>query len=227
MFTIKICGVTTVDDARAVAAAGADAIGINFYAHSPRFVPLERAQHVAAVIPRGVVRVGLFVNAPAEAVCGAFDALGLDLIQLHGDEPPEFLAGLGARPVMRAFRVGSEGVKPVAAYLERCRELGTLPALALVDARRPGQYGGTGQTADWDALANERAMLGDVPLVLAGGLTPENVATAIYRVRPTAVDTASGVETKPGHKDADAVRRFVAAAREAFANVGQDDQWDT
>lgn len=227
MFTIKICGVTTVEDALAVAAAGADAIGINFYAHSPRFVPLERAQHVAAVIPRGVVRVGLFVNAPAEAICGAFDALGLDLIQLHGDEPPEFLAELGARPVMRAFRVGGEGLKPVAAYLDRCRALGTPPAMALVDAHRAGQYGGTGQIADWDALANERAMLGDVPLVLAGGLTPENVATAIYRVRPAAVDTATGVETEPGRKNPEAVGRFIAAARAAFAKVGQDDQWDT
>jgi phosphoribosylanthranilate isomerase len=190
-------------------------------------LPLERAQHVAAIVPKGVLKVGLFVNAPAEAICGAYDALGLGLIQLHGDEPPEFLTELGMRPVMRAFRVGNDGLKPVADYLERCRVLGAPPALVLLDAHRDGQYGGTGTKADWDRIANERELLGDVPLVLAGGLTPDNVAQAIYRVRPAAVDTASGVETSPGNKDGDAVRRFVAAARDAFEQLGRDDQWET
>ncbi|MEX2187786.1 MAG: phosphoribosylanthranilate isomerase [Pirellulales bacterium] len=227
MFTIKICGVTTVDDARAAAAAGADAIGLNFYGESPRFLPLERAQHVAVVIPKGVVRVGLFVNAPAEAICGAFDALGLDLIQLHGDEPPEFLAELGKRPVMRAFRVGDDGLAPVVRYLDRCGELRMSPAMILLDAQQAGKYGGTGVTADWNALAEQRSLLGNLPLVLAGGLTADNVAEAIYRVRPDAVDTASGVETSAGQKDRDAMRRFVTAAREAFDNVSRDDQWDT
>jgi phosphoribosylanthranilate isomerase len=222
MFAIKICGVTSVDDARAVAAAGADAIGLNFYAGSPRFLPLERAQHVAANIPANVLRVGLFVDAPAETICGAYDALGLDLIQLHGDEPPEFLAELGDRPVMRAFRVGAEGLRPVADYLGRCRELGTVPAMVLVDAFVADQRGGTGKTADWDALVAERHLLGDAKLVLAGGLTPDNVADAIRRVRPDAVDTASGVESSPGQKDHDAVRRFVAAARQAFRELISD-----
>jgi phosphoribosylanthranilate isomerase len=222
MFTIKICGVTTVDDALAVAAAGADAIGLNFYAGSPRFLPLERAQHVAANIPAKVLRVGLFVDAPAEVICGSYDALGLDLIQLHGDEPPEFLAELGDRPVMRAFRVGSDGLQPVVDYLARCRELGASPAMVLVDAFVAGERGGTGKTADWDALVAERHLLGDVKLVLAGGLTPDNVADAIRRVRPDAVDTASGVESKPGVKDHDAVRRFVAAASAAFRELTND-----
>jgi phosphoribosylanthranilate isomerase len=216
MFTIKICGVTTADDARAVAAAGADAIGLNFYAHSPLFLPLENAQHVAASIPRKVVRVGVFVNAPAETICGAYDALGLDLIQLHGDEPPEFLGELGDRPVMRAFRIGDEGLQPAAEYLARCRELGTPPAMVLVDAHRSGQYGGTGMTADWEMLVRERGLLDGIRLVLAGGLTAGNVADAIRCVRPTAVDTASGVESAPGRKDVGAVSRFVAAARGAF-----------
>jgi len=222
MFTIKICGVTTVDDARAVAAAGADAIGLNFYAGSPRFLPLEQAQHVAANIPAKVLRVGLFVNAPAEAICGAYDALGLDLIQLHGDEPPEFLAELGDRPVMRAFRVGAPGLQAVAEYLARCRELGTAPAMVLVDAFLADQRGGTGKTADWDALVAERQLLGDTKLVLAGGLTADNVAEAIRRVRPDAVDTASGVESRPGLKDLDAVRRFVAAASQAFQELNSN-----
>jgi phosphoribosylanthranilate isomerase len=217
MFQIKICGVTTIDDAKAVAAAGADAIGLNFYAGSSRFLPLEQAQHVAAIIPPKVLKVGVFVNAPAEAICGAYDALGLDLIQLHGDEPPEFLAELGDRPVMRAFRVGPEGLQGVAAYLARCRELGTPPALVLVDAFVADQRGGTGKTADWDKLVAERHLLGDTPLVLAGGLTPDNVAEAIRRVHPAAVDTASGVESSLGKKDLAAVRRFVEAATQAFA----------
>jgi phosphoribosylanthranilate isomerase len=223
MFTIKICGVTTVDDARAVAAAGADAIGINFYADSPRFVPLEQAQHVAASIPRKVVRVGVFVNAPAEAICGAYDALGLHLIQLHGGEPPEFLRELGDRPVLRAFRVGAEGLRPLAEYLAQCRELGTPPAMVLVDAHRPGQYGGTGMTADWDLLTRERGLLDGIPLVLAGGLNADNVADAIQQVYPTAVDAASGVESAPGRKDVDAVSRFVAAARRAFDAWARED----
>jgi phosphoribosylanthranilate isomerase len=226
MFTVKICGITTVDDARAVAAAGADAIGLNFCGDSPRFLPLERAQHVAAVIPHGVAKVGVFVNAPAEAICGAFDALGLDLIQLHGDEPPEFLAELGRRPVMRAFRVAADGFVPVAAYLKRCRELGTEPALVLIDAHHPGIFGGTGKTIDWNAPNMDRTLLGDYPLVLAGGLTPENVVAAIYRVRPAAVDTASGVEIKPGQKDHEAVRRFASAARKAFDEISRDDLWE-
>jgi phosphoribosylanthranilate isomerase len=223
MFTIKICGVTNVDDARAVVAAGADAIGLNFYADSPRFLPLERAQHVAASLPRKIVRVGVFVNAPAEVICGAFDMLGLDLIQLHGDESPEFLGELGERPVMRAFRMGAEGLCPAAEYLARCRELGTLPAMVLVDAHRSGQYGGTGVVADWNTLTRERELLGGIPLVLAGGLNAENVGEAIGRVYPTAVDTASGVEISPGRKDADAVIRFVAAARRAFDDINRED----
>lgn len=227
MFTIKICGITTVDDARAAAAAGADAVGLNFYGESPRFLPLEQAQHVAAVVPKGVLKVGLFVNAPAEAICGAYDALGLGLIQLHGDEPPEFLAELGRRPVMRAFRVGADGLPPIAEYLRRCGELGTPPAMVLLDAHRAGQFGGTGTPADWDHIADERSLLGDVPLALAGGLTADNVAAAIFRVRPSAVDTASGVETRPGHKDAAAMQRFVAAARAAFEQLDRDDEWET
>jgi phosphoribosylanthranilate isomerase len=222
MFKVKICGVTTVDDARAVAAAGADAIGLNFYAASPRFLPLERAQHVAANIPAKVLRVGLFVNAPAETICGAYDALGLDLIQLHGEEPPEFLSELGDRPVMRAFRVGTAGLQPAAEYLARCRELRTSPAMVLLDAFVADQRGGTGKTADWDALAAERHLLGDAKLVLAGGLTPDNVADAIRRVRPAAVDTASGVESRPGVKDHDAVRRFVTAASQALQGLASD-----
>src|SRR5688500_16570390 len=119
-FQIKICGLTRVEDVRAAAAAGADAIGLNFYAGSPRFVEPPQAQHLIAAAPRGMVNVGVFVNADVETICGICDALGLVLIQLHGDEPPEFLTELGNRPVMRAFRVDDRGLSPVADYLAEC-----------------------------------------------------------------------------------------------------------
>lgn len=220
MFRVKICGITNVADARAVVQAGADAVGLNFYPKSPRYVAPDRARHIAARLPAGVVKVGLFVNADAAEVCETFDRLGLDLIQLHGDEPPEFLDSLRPRPVMRAFRLGPAGLPPVLEYLDRCRQLGCSPQLTLLDAHIPGQFGGTGMTADWTVAKGYPADPEHPPLVLAGGLTPQNVAQAIRAVRPTAVDTASGVELSPGRKDPAAVVDFVEAARQAFSAIG-------
>jgi phosphoribosylanthranilate isomerase len=218
MFRVKICGITSVDDARAVAAAGADAVGLNFYPKSPRCITLEKAWQIVDAVPAGMVKVGVFVNATAEEVCCTFDELGLGLIQLHGDEPPIYLAELGGRPVMRAFRLGEAGLGPLHEYLDRCRQLKCMPRLVLIDACVEGRYGGTGQVADWQALSGYPFETDDPPLVLAGGLTPENVAEAIHIVRPAAVDTASGVESSPGRKDPAAVRAFVRAARGAFAD---------
>lgn len=215
MFRIKICGITTAEDATIVAHAGADAVGLNFYPKSPRFLAPERAEAVARSVPAGVVKVGLFVNASAEHVCATFDDLGLDLIQLHGDEPPEFLVALGGRPVMRAFRVGRDGLRPVEQYLARCCQLGGVPRMTLVDAQVQDAYGGTGQVANWDAV--KQYAVANPPLVLAGGLTPANVGEAIHAVHPAAVDTASGVESSPGRKDPSLVHHFVTAARAAFA----------
>lgn len=217
MFRIKICGITTVEDAQLTADAGADAIGLNFYAKSPRAIGLEQAQAIARVLPSTVVKVGLFVNASVEQIVHSFEAVPLDLIQLHGDEPPELLAALAGRPILRAFRLTEAGLSPVAAYLAACRQLGCTPHAVLLDAYRPGHYGGTGETADWSAAASYVAEATPPPLVLAGGLTSENVAEAIRRVRPTAVDTASGVEAKPGRKDPARLRAFIQAARQAFA----------
>lgn len=214
MFRVKICGITTVDDATLVAQAGADAIGLNFYPRSPRWLAPDRAEAVARAVPPSVVKVGLFVNAPAEEVCATFDRLGLDLIQLHGDEPPEYLLELGNRPVIRAFRVGPGGLQPVEHYLARCHQLGGVPQMTLVDAQVQGAYGGTGQVTDWDVVRTYSS--NNPPLILAGGLTPTNVGAAIAAVCPKAVDTASGVESSPGRKDAALVHQFVAAARAAF-----------
>lgn len=221
MFRVKICGVTTPEDARTAAEAGADAVGLNFYPKSPRYLTPEAARAVADAVPAGVVKVGLFVNAPAETICRTFDELGLGLVQLHGDEPPETIAELGGRPVMRAFRLGPNGMRPVGEHLGKCELLGRMPELVLLDAFRKGTYGGTGEVADWSAAKTYRA-IGNPPLpplVLAGGLTPENVAEAIRTVRPAAVDTASGVESAPGRKDPELVRRFVRTALEALESI--------
>jgi len=222
MFRIKICGITNVEDARAAAGAGADAVGLNFYAPSPRYVDLELARKIVASLPRGIIKVGLFVNADVDEVIRRFDELGLDLIQLHGDEPPRYLGQLGGRPVMRAFRPGAEGLEPVGRYLTDCRQLGCAPRLVLIDALVSGEYGGTGRVADWQLLKTYRAGPETdwrPPLVLAGGLTPGNVAEAIHAVRPAAVDTASGVELQRGRKDRAAVEAFVRAARAAFESL--------
>jgi phosphoribosylanthranilate isomerase len=219
MFRIKICGVTRVDDALMVAEAGADAVGLNFYPASRRYLPRQAAEAIVAALPSHVTKVGLFVNAPAAEVAEICDRLHLDIIQLHGDEPPEYLAQLPGRPVMKAFRLGPEGLEPVAAYLHQCREAGCVPALCLVDSFKPGHYGGTGQVADWTKLETYPFNEWHPPLVLAGGLTPENVGRAIEQAGPLAVDTSSGVESSPGQKDPVLVQRFVAAAKAAFAKL--------
>ncbi len=122
MFTIKICGITRPEDARAAAEAGADAIGLNFYPQSSRAIDLQRAQAIIAALPAEMIKVGLFVNAQLAEICRTYDALGLDLIQLHGDEPPDLLSALGGRPVMKAFRAaGADGLSMMLDYLETCR----------------------------------------------------------------------------------------------------------
>jgi len=224
MFSIKICGVTSVNDALMVAAAGADAVGLNFYPKSPRYVTPELARRISEALSWRVVKVGLFVNASSREVCRTFDQLRLDLIQLHGDEPPEFLGELGGRPVMRAFRVGADGLRPVAEYLDQCGKTGCTPRLVLMDSAQDGQYGGTGALPDWSALEGYPIEAAHPPMVLAGGLTPENVGHAIHTVRPTAVDAASGVETSPGRKGDLLVQRFVKAARQAFESMARPDE---
>ena len=220
MFRVKICGITRPEDALAAAAAGADAIGLNFYSRSTRFVGQEQARRIAAVVPAGVVRVGVFVNASAEEIVQTFVGTPLDLVQLHGDEPPELVCRLGDRPVVRVFRVGQGGLAAALEYLDRCHHLGTTPRLVLADAAAGQAYGGTGEVADWSALRGYPVADWHPPLILAGGLTPENVADAIRAVRPAGVDTASGVEASPGVKDHELIRRFVEAARAALAELG-------
>jgi len=214
-FRIKICGITSVEDAETCVAEGADALGLNFYSHSTRHLRPELAAAVAKSIPADVVKVGLFVNASANEILAARSLLELDAVQLHGDESPEFLAQLNGIPLMRAFRCGPD-LSPVLAYLSRCADLKASPGAVLLDAYHPGQFGGTGVVADWGAIAALRQEFSDYHLVLAGGLTATNVANAIATVRPSAVDSASGVETAPGRKSHELVRAFVAEANGAF-----------
>ena len=208
MFRIKICGMSNVEDALAATRAGADAVGLNFFPGSKRFVALDTAREIARAIPAGVVKVGVFVNAGADHVRRVFESVGLDAVQLHGDEPPELVAELVGLPVVRAFRLDARGFAPVDQYLAVCSLNGTAPQMILVDAHVPGQYGGTGQSLNWQAVADEAARPDRPPLVLAGGLTAKNVAEAIGTVKPAAVDTAGGVETGPGKK---APEKFIAA----------------
>jgi len=217
MFRIKICGITNIDDALVAADAGADAIGFNFFRKSRRFIVPEAALEITAKLPPGVMKVGVFVNLQPSEITAIANRVGLDCIQLHGDEPPELLAALPRNlQVIRAHRFGQQAFAPLLSYLEECRAVGRSPDAVLIDADSGTEFGGTGRTADWEQIAAHRAELGALSLILAGGLTPQNVSEAIANVHPTAVDVASGVELQPGIKDHELVRRFVTAARQSF-----------
>lgn len=224
MFRVKICGVTTPDDADSCVEAGADAIGLNFYPPSPRYVPRDVARAVARRIPPTVSKVGVFVNAPLEEVRKTCDDVGLDAVQLHGDESPQMVSQLAEYRLIKAFRCARPDPEQVSQYLLACAALAGRLEAVLIDACRSGSYGGTGQVAEWSLVRQLRALPISVPVILAGGLRPENVAAAIEATRPAAVDTASGVESGPGRKDPARVREFVRRAREAFELVASRDR---
>ena len=218
MFHIKICGITRLEDGLNAAAAGADAVGFNFCRNSPRYIEPASAQTIGAQLPKLMLRVGVFVDATVDGIWKVFEAAKLNAIQLHGDEPPPIIAALPPNVlVLRAFRMCETGLAPLAEYIAAAAASGRAPDAVLIDAHSPHAHGGTGQTVDWQRVSEERSMLGDMPLILAGGLTPRNVADAIGLAQPNGVDTASGVETSPGIKDASMIRGFVTAAHEALA----------
>jgi len=199
---VKICGITNTADAHAAVEAGADILGFVFHPSSPRKVAIESAAGIAATLPPYILRAGVFVDADAEMVFGAVQECGLNLLQFHGSEPPEFCRQFGVMSV-KAFRI---------------RDAGSLGGLRsydtdawLLDAFSQGKPGGTGEHFDWD-LAIEAVKFGK-PIFLAGGLTPENVAGAVRRVHPFGVDVSSGVEAAPGRKDHAKVREFIRAAK--------------
>lgn len=209
---IKICGITTEEDALSAADLGADAIGLNFYPPSPRYIPADRAAHIVRALPPFVEPVALFVNEPLASALAAARQLGaVRTVQWHGEQP-EPCAELTFQYIP-AFQVrDADALARVLRFLDLCRRLDRLPAAVLLDGHAPGQYGGTGRAAPWQLLAEFRP---GVPVILAGGLTADNIAEAVRAVRPYGVDVASGVEARPGRKDPDRVRRFIDRAREA------------
>ena len=205
MVKIKMCGITNVDDARVAVEAGADALGFVMYRKSPRFVKPAVVKAIVAGLPPFVLPVGVFVNEEPDRVRTLMDDCGLALAQLHGDETAPYCQDLG-RPVLKALRLKDRGTfLALAEFSGRANVRGFL-----IDAFSDQAYGGTGQTVDW-GLAQEVAQ--SMPVVLAGGLTPVNVAEAIARVRPYGVDVSSGVELSPGKKDHRKVKAFIHAAR--------------
>lgn len=226
-FRIKICGVRTLDDLFAVAATPADAIGLNFFAPSVRYVAPQEAQRLATACPSNVQRVGLFVNPTEQELRETLSLVDLDWVQLHGDEPPELLSRIDGLPIIKAFRVGHDGLRPVQDYLAECERIGSRPDAVLLDAAAVGQFGGTGKTLDWTALQQEIEHVRNIPWILAGGLTPDNVAEAIRLLRPADVDTASGVETTRGVKDPELIARFAAAANSALGGPAKEPPTDS
>lgn len=195
---VKICGITRVEDASAAAAAGADAIGLVFYAPSPRAVEPARAAEIVRALPPFVTTVGLFVDAPAEQVRAVLEQVPLDVLQFHGDEPEPYCLQFG-RPYLKAIRVrAGDDLNALA---------GQWPSASgiLLDSFKPGVPGGTGLTFDWSMIPSERSW----SLVLAGGLDASNVAEAVSRVKPWAVDVSGGVEAAKGIKDANKINAFV------------------
>mgnify|MGYP003146948554 FL=1 len=208
---VKICGITRPDDGRHAARAGADAIGLVFYPPSSRYVSPRQAADIVAALPPFVTTVGLFVDAPKEQIDALLEQVPLDMLQFHGDESPHYCAAF-RRPWIKALRM-RDGVD-ARAEADRYRAAGARGLL--VDSYVPGVPGGTGERFDWDRLPANPTL----PLILAGGLDPANVAEAVRRVRPWAVDVSGGVEVlgvdgrrQGGIKDPGAVSAFIRAAR--------------
>lgn len=198
---VKICGITCVADALAAVDAGTEALGFMFYAPSPRNVNVDVAAEIIRQLPPFVAKVGVFVNPTEEEVRRAIGECGLDTLQFHGEETPEFCRQFGLK-TMKAFRVrDAESLRQTDAYANEAW---------LLDSYVAGQLGGTGARFNWD-LATEAARRHTV--LLAGGLTAENAAEAVRKVRPYGLDVSSGVESAPGRKDAAKVRAFIAAAK--------------
>jgi phosphoribosylanthranilate isomerase len=199
---VKICGITNAPDARAAAEAGADALGFMFYEKSPRHISIRDAAEIIRELPPFIMRVGVFVDASEDLVMRAIGDCGLNMLQFHGRETPEYCSQFGLMSI-KAFRIRDA---------ESLKELPLYPTDAwLLDAYTADKLGGTGEKFNWD-LAIEAKKLGK-PIFLAGGLTAANVAGAVEKVRPFAVDVSSGVEAEPGKKDHQKVRAFIQAAK--------------
>jgi phosphoribosylanthranilate isomerase len=200
---VKICGITRIEDARAAIDAGASALGFVFWPKSPRFIDPYRARAIVARLPPFVATVGVFVDQPIEYVSGVASLVPLAAVQLHGSEAPDYVARIH-RPIVKAITLDDADVDRWPSRV-----------MPLLDVHDPVKRGGTGRTIDWDAAA---AIAARRPVLLAGGLTPENVAEAIARVRPFGVDVSSGVEASPGIKNSERLRALFRSIHAVDAN---------
>jgi phosphoribosylanthranilate isomerase len=210
MFRIKICGITSAEDAAEAASLGADAIGINFYKGSKRYVPPGSAPPIVSAVRGRAAVVGLFVNEAPETIGEVCMRLGIDIVQLAGDESPSDASRIAFRRIKVVRLREGEGISSYRDY--PCESF-------LLDAYVPGEYGGTGKVLDWERIGTEFKAPGK-PWFLAGGLTPQNVTEAILLARPDGVDVAGGVEIRPGKKDYDKLKSFIHNARKGFDIAG-------
>jgi phosphoribosylanthranilate isomerase len=195
---VKICGVRTLEEAEAAVKAGADALGFNFWPESPRFITPEEARWIVAALPSLINCIGVFVNEDADRVREIASYVALNAVQLHGDETAHYCHELAPKKVIKAFRVGNEfDPKTIRNYRV---------SAILLDAKVEGQYGGTGKRFSWELAIQAKRF---APVILAGGLNVDNVAEAISFVRPFAIDVCSGVESAPGRKDLNRLRKFM------------------
>jgi phosphoribosylanthranilate isomerase len=203
---VKICGITNWIDARCAVAEGADLLGFNFYARSPRYLEPVKARKIVRRLPKRISAVGVFVNESEQKILEIARLVGLDTLQLHGNETPAMVARLQRSfPVIKAIRVKKSAAAGGMGKFKGARAL-------LLDGFDPHRRGGAGKTFDWEIARRARK---NGRIFLAGGLTPENVAAAIQAARPYAVDVCSGVEARPGKKDPARVRNLIRAAKEA------------
>lgn len=214
---VKICGVTRLGDVWLAARLGADAIGLNFAPESPRFLPTAEAEALLRKFPAWVDPVGVFVNLPMSEVFHFANDMGrIRTVQWHGEDRE--LTEAFPFQVIQAFQIRDrKSIQEMNSYLQACRDVGRMPTAILLDGYSPKQRGGTGKTAPWKLIAESKPT--DVPIILAGGLTPENVAEAVRIVKPYGVDVASGVEVNPGEKDSARVAEFIYNARLAASQL--------
>ena len=215
-FRIKVCGVTEPEIVVDLACAGVDAIGLNFAPLSRRRVTQETAREIASACPAGLLKIGVFVDASIGEMIDCCESVPLDLVQLHGSESwqiyDELFGLLGPGKIVRALPWTDSAGQTINAFLDQAAAVDRLPAAILVDSAVAGRFGGTGAVVAWNEVGAWLRHYPQVPLILAGGLRPENVADAVREARPDGVDVAGGVEISPSHKDLNACRLFAAEA---------------
>jgi phosphoribosylanthranilate isomerase len=208
---VKICGVRSVEEAEAALGAGADAVGFNFWPQSPRYISPRAAYEIIDHLSPVVSAVGVFVNEEANRITDIASEVGLTAVQLHGDESPEFCQRLGSIKTIKAIRVGQ--------YFDLSVIESYPVSMILLDSDIKGSYGGTGQRFDWRIAIEAKRF---ARIILAGGLTTDNVSEAVTHVRPAAIDVCSGIEAEPGRKDLDKLRRFMAIVARANALIASE-----